>query len=218
MNTQNNTPASFRTRLLAFLLVLAIGFVMGWINGRGSATSAPTATSETAVSQGSEETAVPKAQARPTESDTGAPDVSSPDTTTTGTDDAGTSTVAPERGPSADTLTVTEDGQYTSRDEVALYLHTYRHLPSNYISKTKARNKGWVATEGNLWDVCPGMSIGGSEYYNDEGQLPDARRRRWTECDINYHGGYRGAERIVFSNDGLIFYTPDHYRTFTQLY
>lgn len=218
MNTQNNTPASFRTRLLAFLLVLAIGFVMGWINGRSSAESAPAAPSETTISQSSEGTATPEAPAEPTSGDTEASSTNTPGTTTTGTDDAGTSTVAPERGPSDGTLSVTEDGQYTSKDEVALYLHTYGHLPSNYISKTKARNKGWVATEGNLWDVCPGMSIGGSEYYNDEDQLPDARRRRWTECDINYHGGYRGAERIVFSNDGLIYYTPDHYRTFEQLY
>ena len=62
------------------------------------------------------------------------------------------------------------------------------------------------------------VSIGGSQFYNDEGQLPDKNGRTWTECDINYHGGYRGEERIVFSNDGLIFYTDDHYQTFEQLY
>jgi guanyl-specific ribonuclease Sa len=62
------------------------------------------------------------------------------------------------------------------------------------------------------------MSIGGSRYYNDDGQLPDKKGRQWTECDINYSGGFRGAERIVFSNDGLVFYTADHYETFEQLY
>lgn len=113
---------------------------------------------------------------------------------------------------------IDENGTYTSKDEVALYIHTYGHLPSNFVSKTKARKAGWVAKEGNLDKVLPGMSIGGSEFYNNDGQLPDAEGRTWTECDINYQGGFRGAERIVFSNDGLIFYTNDHYETFEQLY
>lgn len=115
-------------------------------------------------------------------------------------------------------MAVEEDGWYNSKEEVALYLHEYGHLPGNYISKNKARKAGWVASKGNLDEVCPGMSIGGSEFYNDEGTLPDARGRTWTECDIAYEGGYRGPERIVFSNDGLIFYTGDHYKTFERLY
>ena len=119
---------------------------------------------------------------------------------------------------SSGSLTVDEDGTYTSKDEVALYIHTYGHLPSNFISKTKAKKAGWVSSEGNLDEVCPGMSIGGSRFYNDDGLLPEADGRTWTECDINYHGGYRGPERTVFSNDGLIFYTANHYETFEQLY
>lgn len=115
-------------------------------------------------------------------------------------------------------FTVTEDGEYTSKEEVALYIHNYGHLPSNFISKTKAKNAGWIAEKGNLHIVCPGKSIGGSYYGNYEGLLPDAKGRQWTECDINYEKGSRGAERIVFSNDGLIFYSPDHYETFEQLY
>ena len=115
-------------------------------------------------------------------------------------------------------ITVTEDGHYTSKDEVALYIHTFGHLPSNYINKTNARNAGWDSSEGNLAEVCPGMSIGGSQYYDEEKQLPEKKGRTWTECDINYVSGYRGAERIVFSNDGLIFYTRDHYKTFERLY
>lgn len=126
---------------------------------------------------------------------------------------SGTSASAPDSK-----ITVQEDGTYTSKDEVALYIHTYGHLPSNFVNKTKAKKAGWVAKKGNLDEVLPGMSIGGSEFYNNEGQLPDAKGRTWTECDINYTGGYRGAERIVFSNDGLIFYTADHYKTFEQLY
>ena len=115
-------------------------------------------------------------------------------------------------------VSVDEDGTYTTKDEVALYIHTFGHLPSNFISKTKAKKAGWDSSKGNLDKVLPGMSIGGSEFYNNEGQLPDAAGRTWTECDINYEGGYRGAERIVFSNDGLVFYTSDHYKTFEQLY
>ena len=113
---------------------------------------------------------------------------------------------------------ISEDGTYTSKDEVALYIHTYGHLPDNFVSKTKARNAGWDSKEGNLDEVLPGMSIGGSEFKNYDGQLPDAAGRIWTECDINYTGGYRGSERIVFSYDGLIYYTGDHYQTFEQLY
>lgn len=113
---------------------------------------------------------------------------------------------------------VVESGQYTSKDEVAAYIHEFGHLPSNFISKTKARKAGWVANKGNLDEVCPGKSIGGSTFYNDDGKLPEASGRSWKECDIGYEGGYRGAERIVFSNDGLVFYTADHYKTFEQLY
>ncbi len=117
-----------------------------------------------------------------------------------------------------DISTVEESGTYTSKDEVAAYIHKFGHLPSNFISKTKAREAGWVASQGNLDEVCPGKSIGGSRFYNDDGLLPDAPGRTWTECDIDYHGGSRGAKRIVFSNDGLIYYTADHYKTFEQLY
>jgi hypothetical protein len=120
--------------------------------------------------------------------------------------------------PAVSSAAVAEDGAYTDKDEVAAYIHAYGHLPSNYISKTKARAAGWDSAEGNLDEVCPGKSIGGSEYYNDDGRLPEASGRTWTECDIDYAGGYRGAERIIFSNDGLVYYTGDHYQTFERLY
>lgn len=113
---------------------------------------------------------------------------------------------------------VRESGTYTSPDEVALYLHLYEHLPSNYITKREAEEAGWESSKGNLWDVADGMSIGGSRFGNYEGLLPDAQGRKWYECDVNYEGGYRGAERLLYSNDGLIYYTKDHYKTFTKLY
>ena len=121
----------------------------------------------------------------------------------------------------ADLLTVEEDGHYTSKEEVALYLHTYGKLPSNFISKKEAEELGWKKKDGEagqLHVVAPGMSIGGSSFGNYEGLLPEKKGRKYYECDINYKKGNRGAERIVYSNDGLIFYTGDHYESFEQLY
>lgn len=113
---------------------------------------------------------------------------------------------------------VEEDGSYTSKEEVALYIHLYGHLPENYITKREAEDSGWDSRQGNLAEVAPGMSIGGSRFGNYEGQLPDKEGRQYYECDIGYVSGRRGAERLVYSNDGLVFYTGDHYKTFEQLY
>ena len=115
-------------------------------------------------------------------------------------------------------INVEENGNYTSKDDVALYIHTYGKLPLNYITKAKAQEMGWDPEKGNLSDVLPGMSIGGSAFGNYEGNLPRATGRRYFECDIGYEGGYRGAKRLIYSNDGLVFYTEDHYKTFEQLY
>ena len=113
---------------------------------------------------------------------------------------------------------VEENGNYTSKEEVALYIHTYGKLPVNYITKKEAQDMGWDPSKGNLSDILPGMSIGGSAFGNYEGALPRANGRRYFECDIDYDGGYRGAKRLVYSNDGLVFYTEDHYNTFEQIY
>lgn len=115
-------------------------------------------------------------------------------------------------------LNVEENGNYTSKEEVALYIHTYGKLPVNYITKKQAEELGWDPEKGNLSDILPGMSIGGNVFGNYEGALPRAGGRRYFECDIDYEGGYRGAKRIVYSNDGLVFYTEDHYNTFEQIY
>lgn len=111
-----------------------------------------------------------------------------------------------------------ENGTYTDPLSVAEYIHTYNKLPSNYITKKEASDLGWESEKGNLWEVTDKMSIGGDKFGNREGLLPKKEGRTYYECDVNYEGGYRGAERIVFSNDGLIFYTDDHYESFTQLY
>ena len=110
-----------------------------------------------------------------------------------------------------------EDGIYSSAEDVALYIHTYNKLPKNFMTKSKAREGGWSG--GSLEPYFPGMCIGGDYFGNKEGLLPDAKGRKWTECDIDTLGAdSRGAKRLVFSNDGLIYYTDDHYESFTQLY
>ncbi len=115
-------------------------------------------------------------------------------------------------------FSIEKEGHYTSKEEVALYIHTYGELPSNYISKKEAEKQGWDAQAGNLDEVLPGMSIGGSRFGNREGLLPEAEGRQYYECDIDYTGGFRNAKRLVYSDDGLIFYTEDHYKSFELLY
>lgn len=111
-----------------------------------------------------------------------------------------------------------EDGHYTSKEDVALYLNLYDKLPQNFITKDEARALGWEANKGNLWDVTDQKSIGGDKFGNREGRLPTAPGRQYYECDINYEGGFRGAERLVYSSDGLVYYTEDHYDSFVLLY
>ena len=127
--------------------------------------------------------------------------------------EAETPDASEEESPAA----LDEDGSYTTAEDVSAYLIAYGHLPPNFITKQEARSYGWEG--GSLEPYCPGKCIGGDRYGNREGLLPRARGRVWTECDINTLGSRsRGAERLVFSNDGLIYYTKDHYESFTLLY
>ena len=114
-------------------------------------------------------------------------------------------------------LQVDENGAYTTKQEVAFYIYTYGHLPSNFITKKEAESLGWSG--GSLEPYAPGKCIGGNRFGNYEGLLPEKDGRKYTECDIDTLGAEkRGAKRIVFSNDGLIYYTEDHYETFELLY
>lgn len=118
---------------------------------------------------------------------------------------------------SSDTAALDEDGTYTGKEDVAAYIHTYGHLPNNFITKKEAEKLGWSG--GSLEPYAPGKCIGGSRFGNYEGILPEKDGRKYTECDIDTLGASkRGAKRIVFSNDGLIYYTGDHYETFELLY
>ena len=143
-----------------------------------------------------------------TQTETAAP----PETTTAKTEKTTVTETTAEK------LSVEKDGSYTTPEDVAEYIHTFGTLPKNFITKDEAKDLGWDNKKGNLWDVAEGKSIGGDYFGNYEGLLPKAKGRKYSECDVNYEGGYRGSERIIFSNDGLIYYTNDHYQTFTQLY
>lgn len=113
--------------------------------------------------------------------------------------------------------TIDEYGYYTTAEDVALYVYVFGHLPDNFMTKNEARELGWEG--GGLERYAPGMSIGGDRFGNYEGLLPQRKGRTYAEADIDTMGkSSRGAKRLVFSNDGLIYYTDDHYESFTLLY
>ena len=179
--------------ILTFILIFALVMVVSealpsWL---GDASAPPAAALQTAEESGGLTPLTDPPQSEPA--------VQTPET-------------APEQTPAVD-----EDGEYDSKDELALYIHTYGHLPKNFVTKAEAEAAGWSG--GGVEKVLPGMCIGGDRFGNREGLLPKAEGRVWTECDVNTRGKKsRGSERIVFSNDGLIYYTADHYDSFELLY
>ena len=125
-------------------------------------------------------------------------------------------TPAPTTEPTPEpTPSLPEDGSYTTKEDVALYLHLYGHLPDNFITKKEAQDLGWSG--GSLEKYAPGKCIGGDHFGNYEGLLP--KGKKYWECDIDTLGAKsRGAKRIIYSDDGYIYYTDDHYESFTLLY
>lgn len=128
-----------------------------------------------------------------------------------------------EQSSSTINKSIDENGEYTSKDEVALYIYTYHKLPKNYITKNEAKKLGWNSSKNYVGEVAKGKSIGGDRYGNYEKLLPDIKGRKYVECDIDYGGKKRNAKRIIYAEDfdesiGFIFYTDDHYKTFTKLY
>lgn len=108
---------------------------------------------------------------------------------------------------------ILEDQAYYDLEDLAAYVHTYGRLPNNYITKAEAKEIGWSVEDNQ------GLVIGGDVFQNREGLLPKKSSRTYYEADLRSgYGGDRGAERLVFSDDGLIFYTKDHYKSFEQLY
>ncbi|AOF01100.1 ribonuclease Ba [Serratia marcescens] len=105
----------------------------------------------------------------------------------------------------------------TQQQTVVSYLQQHQRLPDYYVTKKQAREQGWDPRSGNLCSVLPGKAIGGDRFSNREGQLPTAGGRVWREADINYQCGRRGADRLLYSSDGLIFVTRDHYKNFIRV-
>jgi hypothetical protein len=123
--------------------------------------------------------------------------------------------VIPE--PEPEKPAIDENGSYDDKENVALYIHTYGKLPPNYITKAEAQDLGWEG--GSVERYAPGKCMGGMKFGNYEGLLPKKNGRQYYECDIDTLGeSSRGAKRIVYSNDGLVYYTDDHYESFTLLY
>ena len=106
----------------------------------------------------------------------------------------------------------------TAPQDIADYIFAHGTLPDNFLTKNEARQLGWDSSKNYVSDVAPGYSIGGDKFGNYEGLLPDASGRKWYEADANYTVGPRGAERILYSSDGLVYYANDHYQTFTEMY
>ncbi|PHM70508.1 ribonuclease domain-containing protein [Xenorhabdus sp. KJ12.1] len=105
----------------------------------------------------------------------------------------------------------------TEQHRVANYLKQHHKLPDYYITKKHARRLGWEPRKGNLCEAVPGKAIGGDRFTNREHKLPDEAGRQWLEADVNYNCGRRGSDRLLYSNDGLIYLTLDHYNHFTRL-
>lgn len=125
---------------------------------------------------------------------------------------------SPPKQTQAPKATEAWDEPITDPQQIVNYLDRYGELPDNFITKQEARALGWDSSYNYVGDVAPGKSIGGDRFGNYEGQLPSKKGRQWYECDTNYKGKKRGATRLLFSSDGLYYYTDDHYNTFTQMF
>ena len=120
-----------------------------------------------------------------------------------------------QSGSAGESLAIEQDGVYTSAEDVARYLVLYGELPGNFITKKEAASYGWEG--GSLEPYAPGKCIGGDYYGNYEGLLP--KDKKYRECDIDTLGARgRGAKRLIYADDGSIYYTEDHYESFKQLY
>ncbi len=119
--------------------------------------------------------------------------------------------------PSANTQTQVQYREiYRDVEHVSRYVHEYKKLPPNYITKKQAKKAGWNSETGNLWEVTDKKTIGGDAFGNYQEELPV--KEKYHEADVNYYGGYRGSERIVYSDKGAIYYSKDHYKNFKRLY
>lgn len=213
------TLKKYMRSLLTVLVVLVLSVVLNFFDFGGDQQTSDNKDSEVRT-----EAAVPterpddvdeRATAAETEAETELPE---PDTETEETKSQETpETESDIWGTESPELYIDPDGVYTSMEDVALYIYLYGELPDNFMTKSEARKLGWEG--GSLEPFAPGMCIGGDRFGNYEGLLPEAKGRTYKECDIDtLYASSRGAKRIVFSNDGLIYYTEDHYESFELIY
>lgn len=195
-------------KFLSFLLTLLLLFgIVGCKNNQKTQDAG-----SSTISSAESSTAISSTESSSSSSTESSSTTSSP--TASSTESSSTTSSAES---STESAVIDENESYTSKDDVALYIHVYGHLPSNFITKKDAEKLGWSG--GSLEPYAPGKCIGGDRFGNYEGLLPKKTGRSYTECDIDTLGKKsRGAKRIVFSNDGLIYYTDDHYASFTMLY
>ena len=197
------------TLLAAFVLLLAD---LSWLLPGQAAADAPavrrTEMRESAGSRKTTPSPKPKKTPKPT------PDPAAPTATP-----RATPTPTPFAEPDAVTPSPIPEGPIIEPQAIAdwLFAHDFT-LPDNFITKKEAQALGWGSRFRNVSDAAPGKSIGGDYFGNYEGKLPTQRGRRYYECDCWYTRGSRNAYRIIFSNDGLVFYTEDHYNTFIQMF
>ena len=126
-------------------------------------------------------------------------------------------TSVPEPPKEVDKYTQSQSiDELTKTSVVVAYVKRHGELPDYYITKREARAQGWNPAEENLCDVLPGYAIGGDIFSNREHRLPDKKSRIWYEADLNYDCHNRGSDRLLFSNDGLIYVSYNHYKTFQE--
>ena len=115
---------------------------------------------------------------------------------------------------------VQESGKYTTRDSVAAYLCKFDKLPTNYVTQNEGKSlyesktgKTFEKWNFNPWTTI-GVMIGGDKFANNEGLLP---KGTYHEADIDYSAKNRGTKRLVYQSDCVIYYTADHYESFSKL-
>ena len=104
--------------------------------------------------------------------------------------------------------------ELTNENTVINYVKQNHQLPNYYITKNEAKKLGWNPSQGNLCEVLPGKAIGGDHFGNREGKLP--KDEKYFEADVNYSCGNRNSDRIIFTKNGEVYLTKDHYKSFEK--
>ncbi|MCI3936917.1 ribonuclease N [Chryseobacterium aahli] len=104
--------------------------------------------------------------------------------------------------------------ELTKENTVINYVKQNHQLPDYYITKNEAKKAGWNPSQGNLCEVLPEKAIGGDYFGNREGKLP--KGVKYFEADVNYSCGNRNGDRIVFTKNGEVYLTKNHYKSFEK--